>query len=403
MKSNLTSFSRTMQALDADGMSPTLLAVILIAGLGGVWTSWLAFARVPVYQLSEAARLEVERIHPVAAPVVGRVVATSLVLGRDVQQGDVLLEVDADREWLATQEERVRLAAVNGEIEHLQREIVAEQGAIEDTVRAASAAIAEASQRLAVAEASAQLAQDKVRRINQLEKSGLVSATDGENARAEEQGRRAELAAARSGIERLRAEQTAAERGRRGRIASLLRERTGLEGLRDTTASSVALREREAERRRVRAPVSGRLGAVASVQVGAIVREGEHLASIVPQGQVRAVAEFAAPAMGRIRPDQRARLRLEGFSWTQYGHVEATVTGVASETRDQRVRVELAVHAAPDANMPLEHGMPGVVEVETERVAPLSLLVRSLGQSLSGRTSPAAAPQTSSNSNRAAQ
>jgi multidrug resistance efflux pump len=386
-----------MQALDADGMSPTLLAVILVAGLGGVWTSWLALARVPVYQLSEVARLEVERIHPVAAPVMGRVVATSLLLGRDVRQGDVLLEVDADREWLATQEERVRLAAVNGEIEHLQREIVAEQGAIEDTVRAASAAIAEASQRLEVAEASAQLAQDKVRRINQLEKSGLVSATDGENARAEEQGRRAELAAARSGIERLRAEQTAAERGRRGRIASLLRERTGLEGLRDTTASSVALREREAERRRVRAPVSGRLGAVASVQIGAIVREGDHLASIVPQGRVRAVAEFAAPALGRIRPEQRARLRLEGFSWTQYGHVEATVTSVASETRDQRVRVELAVNAATDANMPLEHGMPGVVEVEVERVAPLTLLVRSLGHSFSGRSPAPSSTQTSSN------
>ena len=401
MKSNLTSFSRTMQALDADGMSPTLLAVILIAGLGGVWTSWLAFARVPVYQLSEAARLEVERIHPVAAPVVGRVVATSLVLGRDVQQGDVLLEVDADREWLATQEERVRLAAVSGEIEHLQREIVAEQGAIEDTARASSAALAEASQRLAAAEAAAQLAQDKLRRINQLEKSGLVPATDGENARADEQGRKAELAAARSGIERLRAEQLAAERGRRGRIASLLRERAGLEGLRDTTASSVALRQSEAERRRIRAPVSGRLGAVASVQVGAIVREGEHLASIVPQGRVRAVAEFAAPALGKIRPEQRARLRLEGFSWTQYGHVEATVTSVASETRDQRVRVELAVNAATDASMPLEHGMPGVVEVEVERVAPLSLLVRSLGQSLSGRTPAASAPQTSAN--RAAQ
>jgi multidrug resistance efflux pump len=111
-----------MRTLDADGMSPALLGVVLVAGLAGVWSSWLIAARVPVYQLSEAARLEVERIHPVSSPVVGRVVSTSLVLGRDVLQGDVLLEVEAERERLETAEERTRLASVGGEISELQRQ-----------------------------------------------------------------------------------------------------------------------------------------------------------------------------------------------------------------------------------------------------------------------------------------
>jgi membrane fusion protein (multidrug efflux system) len=61
---------------------------------------------------------------------------------------------------------------------------------------------------------------------------------------------------------------------------------------------------------------------------------------------------------------------------------------VASVTREQRVRVELMVRTA-SSPIPLRHGMPGVAEVEAERVAPLALLLRSLGQRLSGE--PAAA------------
>jgi membrane fusion protein (multidrug efflux system) len=48
------------------------------------------------------------------------------------------------------------------------------------------------------------------------------------------------------------------------------------------------------------------------------------------------------------------------------------------------VRVELTVRRLATSEIPLRHGMPGVAEVETERVAPLALLVRSLGQRLSG-------------------
>jgi multidrug resistance efflux pump len=386
-----------MRTLDADGMSPALLGVVLVAGLAGVWSSWLIAARVPVYQLSEAARLEVERIHPVSSPVVGRVVSTSLVLGRDVLQGDVLLEVEAERERLETAEERTRLASVGGEISELQRQISAEQEALSETRRASKAALTEAEQRRASAEAAARMAQDKLTRTNQLEKLGLISTAEAEMVRGEEQTKRADLQAARAGVERLRAEQLAAEREQRGRLASLVRERVGLEGLRAATASTVERRETEAERRRIRAPVSGKLGEVYAVQVGAVIREGERLASIVPQGDVRAVAEFAAPSLGKVRPGQSARLRLDGFPWTQYGYVDAVVTSVASETRDQRVRVELALRSAESSRIPLQHGMPGAVEIEVERVAPLALLTRSLGHTLAGRTAASAAPTAAPN------
>jgi multidrug resistance efflux pump len=386
------SFARTLRALDADGISPALLGVLLIAVLGGVWTTWLVLARVPVYQISQAARLEVERVHPIASPVTGRLISTSLVLGREVKVGDILLEIEAEREKLETAEERARLSTVVGEITALQREIHAEEDALDQASRAAKAALEEVAQRLKVAEASAAQADEDLRRSQLLATQGLVSTADAEKARAQAQSRRAEVGAARAGIDKLRAEQSAADRGRRGRLASLMRERVSLDGLQTATASTVARREREAERRRVRAPVAGRLGDVNPVQIGALVREGELIAAIVPDGNVRAVADFSAPALGRLRPGQPARLRLDGFPWTQYGHVDATVTRVASETREQRVRVELTVRRSGDSQIPLRHGMPGIAEIEVERVAPLALLTRSLGRTISGE--PVAASTT---------
>ncbi len=204
-----------------------------------------------------------------------------------------------------------------------------------------------------------------------------------ETARSEEQARVADLAAARAGVDRLRAEQVGAQRDKRGQLAALNRQRANLEGLKAAATSTFARAEREVELRRIKAPVSGHLGEVNPVQVGAVILEGQQLASIIPAGQVRVVAEFTAPALGKLHPGQPARLRLDGFPWTQYGHVRATVTRVASETREQRVRVELSVDRRSNASIPLQHGMPGAVEVEVERVAPFALLLRSLGQSLS--------------------
>ena len=65
-----------------------------------------------------------------------------------------------------------------------------------------------------------------------------------------------------------------------------------------------------------------------------------------------------------------------------YGSLTATVTSMAREVRDGQIRVEL--HLTPDAasQVPLQHGLPGTVEVEIERLAPAALVLRVAGQRL---------------------
>lgn len=376
------SFPRTVGALQADGMNPTVLAVILVTLLLAFWCAWLVLGRVSVYQISATARLEVEHVHPVAATVAGRIVASHLSLGREVRSGDVLFEIEADREWLEATEERTRLAGLSSQLAAIETEITAKEQAMVLADGAARAELSEASQRLAVAEAAARQAEDNLGRLRQLVEHGVVAQADLVRAEVEAEGRRAEVAAARLGIERLGTQQVVAERERRGYLGALVRERVTLEGERAVAVAAVTRYEREAERRRIRATVDGRLGEIVTLQVGAVVREGERLASIVPQGRLKAIAEFLSPALGRVRAGQPARLRFDGFPWTHYGYLPATVHSVASETRGGRVRVELALHRSPSSSIPLEHGLPGTVEVEVERVAPMALLIRTLGQAL---------------------
>ena len=264
---DLTSFSRTMRALDADGMSPALLAVILVAGLGGVWTSWLvarARSRLSA-QRSGAAR---GRAHP-SGRCAGRRAAsssTSLVLGRDVQagrraaRGRSRTRVAGDRRGADAARRRRRRD--RGACSARSR---AEQGAIEDApARARGRDRRSVAARWPAPKPRRTLARTSSRASTQLEKRGLVSAADSEKrprrGAGAPGGAAPRRAPASSGCAPSRLPPSAS--GAAG-LRRSLRERVGLEGLRAATASTRrAVARREAERRRIRAPVSGRLGEV---------------------------------------------------------------------------------------------------------------------------------------------
>lgn len=102
--------------------------------------------------------------------------------------------------------------------------------------------------------------------------------------------------------------------------------------------------------------------------------------------KLQIIAEFPpGAALGKVRPGQRAILRLDGFPWAQYGTVAAKVSRVAGEIRDGEVKVELAVDPVHPAEIPYQHGLRPVVEVEVERVSPAVLILRSAGELVGAR------------------
>jgi multidrug resistance efflux pump len=377
-------FSTTQRTLEADDFRGTILGSILVVGLLGAWGAWFIGAQVALYAVSEMARLEMSQAtHPVEAPIAGRVVATRLILGQEVQGGDVLVELDATAQQLQREEEQARLNALTPQLEALRTAIAAEEQALREARHAARVALDEGRARHREAEVAARAAEEEAELFARLQARGLPAQVDLLRAKAEAQKRRAAADTLRLAVSRLESDHRTQESDRKARLEGLRRDVTRFAGDMTMAAATVERLGHEIERRRIRAPMAGRLGEVAELRIGSVVREGDRLAAVVPQGELQVVADFLPPyALGRIRPGQPARLRLEGFPWTQYGTLAATVRRVASEVRNGRVRVELSVDVEQASPIPLQHGLPGSVEVQVERVVPATLVLRTAGKLL---------------------
>jgi multidrug resistance efflux pump len=387
-----TPFHRTLRSLDADRFRPTLVALGCAAALIVVWLAWFLSARVPVLAVSTRARLEsAGAAHPVEAPALGRIVSSKLRLGLEVQAGDVLVELDAEPERLRLEEERRQRSTIAPQIEALRAEMAGEERALAEDLAAARATLDEARAKAREAEALATLGEQEAARAEALRQSGTLSELDALRAATEANRSRAAAESLRLAVERLARELGARSEDRRARIDALRRQASELEGRAATAAATLDRLEHDLDRRRIRATISGRIGEVTELRAGAVVEEGDRLAVIVPDGGVRIVAQLAPQtALGRVRTGQPARFRLTGFPWTEFGALGATVTAIASELDEGLVRVELAVDPATTTRIPLEHGLPGVVEIEVERASPAALVLRAAGRRLDGpATSPA--------------
>jgi membrane fusion protein, adhesin transport system len=381
-----TTFSRTTRALGADGFGRWAAGLAIVAVLLVVWTAWFAFARVRRIEVSQDARVEVEQAVRRIEPVVeGRIVTSHLVLGREVARGDVLVEIDATPQVLEQVEAKGRAEALGPEVARIREEIAAETRALDSASAAARSGLGQARAEAREAAAAAENARQDADRLRRLHEGGIVSDGEYQRGRSEAERRIAAGEALELAVARLGGEQQAQESERRARIESLQRQITRLEGEAATLRATADRLENEIERRSIRAVVAGTLADVAAVQPGAIVAPGQPLGTILPSGggELKIVAHFRpSEALGRVQPGQAAQVRLDGFPWMQYGSVAAEVTHVAGEIRDGLVRVDLAIAPGGASPIPLQHGLPGVVEIEVERLTPAVLALRAAGQLL---------------------
>lgn len=375
------SFHRVTQSLRRDNGSRSTAALLIAAVLLTAWLAWAFKSRITRYETSDSARLEVDRAaYAIEAGAAGRLTASSLILGRDVQAGDVLAELDSTGEELSLQEERTRLAALQPQLAALQAQMASEEQGRTDERRVLALSLEGARARYQEAEAQASAAEQQAARAARLQSEGILAQADAERAKAEARSRRAAAENLKIAISRLEPELQVREEDRQVHQKQILADLAKLQADIAISSASIHRLEYEIDRRRIRAPISGRLGECAPVHPGSQIAQGQQLGVILPAGKVQVIAEFQpAVALGKIRPGQHATIRLDGFPWAQYGTISARVSTVAAEIRDGKVRVELAIDAAPRSTIPLQHGLPGSVEVEVERVSPAALLLRSAG------------------------
>jgi len=383
------SFPRTLRSLRSDGFRGVGLSLAVAVALLAAWTGWFTLGSVRIFERSEAARIEVAGApQAIQTPVSGTVLSADLRLGRTVAAGEVLVALDARAEALALEEAtRVREAA-DAQVEYLQAELVAAGAATRDEQMAARAALAEARARRREADARVALAREEASGLTKLRESGHVGDIERLRAATEAKTREASAEASELSAARLDWTQRTTTSDRLAAIARLRREVARVEGEKKVAAATVEKLAHEIERRKLRSPVAGRIGEVMGLREGSVVHEGDRVATVVPDGELRVVAEFAQAAVGRLRRGQEARVRLTSFNWAEFGNLSAQVASVATEPQGGRIRAELRLLGAPP-RIPLQHGLAGVVDVEVERTSPATLVLRAAGRYLGAPPPPA--------------
>lgn len=352
----------------------------------------MACGTVDLYASTPQARLEVTGLaRRVSTQEGGRIVGLRVELGREVTAGEILVELDTTVEQRQLDEARARVASLEPRVEALRRQSAAERAARDSRFRLNATSVERAKGDLEAARIAA-ARQEKLGAISErLSEEQLLSKTDKLKAEGEVADTAAKLAAAKVEISRIEASQRYDDQQEAVRIAELGQKLAELEAERSASVAQVETATAQIERRKVRAPATGKLGNVTPLQIGDVLKASDVIAIVVPPQEVHVVAELPpSEAVGRVLPGQSARVRLDGFAWTQFGMLDATVTHVASEPHDGTVRVELVLRGDL-GRIPIQHGLPGAVDIQVERVTPWTLLLRSTGSAVTPASAPSAA------------
>jgi multidrug resistance efflux pump len=353
-------------------------ALLLLAG----WLVWAITARVTQYEVSDSARLEVAgAAYPLQANAAGRLTASQLVLGREVHSGDVLVELENNDEQLSLSQERAHLASLEPELAALRSQVRSEEEGrnSEHTVLTFSTDAAQAQCRQAQAQAA--LAEQEEARASRLRAEGLISQAEAERASADAASKKAVAENLQVQVARLQPELQVRDRDRDVRLKQLQGEIAKLDVEVVSSQANCKRLEFDFQKRSIQAPISGRLSECTPVRPGTHIAEGQQLGVIVPDSELQLVAEFEPEsAFGKIRPGQNAIVRLQGFPWAQFGTLTARVSQVAGEIRNSKVRVELTLDSPAQSRIPIQHGMPGTVEIDVGQTTPALLLLRSAGK-----------------------
>jgi len=379
-------FSKTTQSLALDSSRIVMISLAL-AGLSLVaWLLWFGFGNVTVYEVSRQARLEVGSApREISSLLAGRLTQAHIVIGQRVRAGDVLIELDSTRQQLRLAEAQARLPLYPARLASLRKEIAYLGRVMENERRSAQAAVRAASARLQGANAASRFANDSATRIRNDAATGGSAAVDAVRAAADARKAESERDISAADLGRLGVDASVNADRTRVQMERLTRDLLATQAEAASTHEAIEQLRLEVANHQIRAPVSGVVGEMRLLGAGAYVAPGQKLATIIPQGDLLIIADFdPTTALGRIRPGQTARFRLEGFPWVQFGTIEATAIRVAGEIRDQSLRAEFRIRRDATRGLVLRHGLPGRIEVRVETVSPAKLLLRSVGRVTEG-------------------
>src|SRR3954454_15872621 len=300
-----------------------VLAAVLLAatGFGGYeGYGWWTNGRFIVSTDDAYVQTDISLL---SAKVSGYVSAMPVANNQPVKAGDVIARIDDGDYRLAVQAAKDKLATQRATIQRIGRQTEAARAQVNQAAAQVDAARADAPRRargkttkppaqVEAARADAVRAAADLQRQAQLAQTGYATPARLEQARADQQrteaavvSAEAALAAARTNVDVLLAQQTEAQR-----VAAELQ-------------TAVERAERDLVYTVIRAPVDGVIGNKA-VEVGTFVQPGTRLAALVPLNTVHVDANFKETQLAGLRPGQMAHLEVDALPGRDFvGTVES--------------------------------------------------------------------------------
>ena len=359
------SLSSTSQETDADQRVPPLrrpgvrrslliAALILIVILTTLFIRYETHGKYIESTNDAYVRADAVTISPKVSGYVEQVFVSD---NQDVKAGAPLVRIDPRDYRAQLLQSRAQVGVAAAASENARAMIHEQEGAVD-----------QAAAQLAAAESDAQFAAAEVARYTPLAASGAE--TREKLASLRNQAMQAEKNAAAQRAALLVAERRVASLRAQERQAAAQREAAQAQ----LTAAGINLGSTI-----VQSSVDGRIGDK-SVRVGQYVQSGTRLMSVVPLAQIYITANFKETQIGRMRPGQPARIRVDALDGIELrGHVQSVSPGTGAEFSllppqnatgnftkiVQRVPVRIALDAGPEARKVLLPGLSVTVNVDT--------------------------------------
>lgn len=370
---------------DSDRDLAAIVAGATASAIFALWLAWFASGALEVVERSTTARLEFGgAVVRVEAPVGAALESLAVLPGDRVTSGQLLAKLDSrplrdeaaelTDELASKEEEAANLSLQEG----AEREIESAEVALYETERA------HLEQKLAGEEQGLQFAGEEAARVAKLAGLGLYPELDRLRNQAALRQKENAVAVLRRDLERQRADHLTKDRQARARSERLTQQQVALAGEIASIRRRIEGLEHEIRERELRAPVAGTVGRALADPQGAFIEQGESVVEIASQSQVEVEAFFPVSALGRLRPGQPARVRLDLGESAESRPWQGIVQRIETEPSERGLRVQLKLADSGGSENSLRHGTPARVEVVVDRLSPFRWATRRFARFLEG-------------------
>ncbi len=373
-------FSDTLAAINADLNSRNFVFVLVLAALLSLWFFWLFFVPLSVTKQAKGSFDTGQPVITITTSVNGRIDQIQLATGDFVNAGDPLVIINTD-------DEQKQIRALQKSLDEQQSALAAMANTHTSELEALT--ILRNALAIKIESARAQLVNAQTQYDQQKTMVKLLQSATSAVSKIEIQKEQLQLQKIHEHllITRQLLKTTQTESNQAAEQENLLRARFAQDIAHQQSriaALEAQLTEQQqaAAHKVLRAPKAARVAEVMPLQQGQWVPSGTTLATLVPEGELRVVAQFnPVDAQGYLQVGQTAKVQVDSFPWLQYGALDAQVMQINEAERDGNIRVLLRLTG--NNHLMIQQGMTAKIIVNVAAATPWELLLQSLGRNQS--------------------